>query len=572
MNATLGSIGEHVERRELTALLVIAGLAALVVLLYAASFASMATVWRSSDYRHGVIVFPVSAYLLWRLRRPLAAAELRPSAWGLLLLVPGVLLWSVARAIGVQTAEHLVAVLLIPATVLTFAGWPLVRRALFPLLFLVTAVPVGDALVPHLMEFTADVATALLQAVGVPVHRQGQFLSLPGGEFEVAAVCSGVRYLTAGTMIALLFGYLTYESNAKRAIFVAATAAAMVVVNGFRAFVVMGIASASDMRYLAGRDHVLFGWVLFAAVIAALIYTGTRFADPRRDESVHEPVAAPRKGRWPLVLVLGFVMLAATSQPLREGWSETWLLLLPAGGLLLLWALYRRFESLPSEAGGVAATAPGYRHPHGILALVAAALALTAGPLLFAGRGPAVVSATPAMKLPIISGCGAPGPWSPSWQPEFSSPDVVVAGTYSCAGAPVEVFVAAYLDNVQGRELIGHANRLLPDDWRRFSVAGKHGFVAGSETVEVNEVELIIPLQPSLVWYWYAVGGVSVTTPTVVKLLQSLQLFRQGRADGSVYLLATPLDESLEASRRRLALAGEHVFALGTGSRARGSQ
>jgi exosortase A len=572
MNATLGSIGVHVNGRELTALLMIAVLAALVVLLYAPSFASMAAVWQSSDYRHGLFVFPVSACLLWRVRKPLAAAELRPFAWGLLLLVPGVLLWSVARAIGVQTAEHLVAVLLIPATVLTFAGWPLARQALFPLLFLVTAVPVGDALIPYLMESTADVATALLQAVGVPVYRQGQFLSLPGGEFEVADVCSGVRYLTAGTIIALLFGYLTYESNAQRTLFVVATAATMVVVNGVRAFLVMWIASASDMRYLAGRDHILFGWVLFTVVITAMIYIGARFADPRRGEVVHEPAAAPRKGRLPLVLVLGFVMLAATSQPLRAGWSETWVVLVPAGGLLLLWALYRRFESLPAEAGGVATGAAGYRKLNGILALVVAAVVLSAGPLLLTGRASAVSSAAPAMRLPMIAGCGAPGPWSPSWRPELRFPDIVLAGTYSCAGEPVDVSVAVYLENVQGRELINHANRLLPHEWRRFSVARTHGFIAHGETVEVNEVELATPLEPELIWYWYAVGGETVTTPAAVKFRQSLQLLRHGRADGSVYLLATPLDDSLEASRRRLAVAGEQLVALGNPSRARGRQ
>jgi exosortase A len=575
MNATLGSIAPYVDRRELTALLMIAVLAALVVLLYADSFASMTAVWQSSDYRHGLLVFPVSACLLWRIRKPLAATELRPCAGGLLLLVPGVLLWSIARAIGVQTAEHLVAVLLIPATVLTFAGWPLVRQALFPLLFLVTAVPVGDALIPYLMEITADVATALLQVVGVPVYRQGQFLSLPGGEFEVADVCSGVRYLTAGTMIALLFGYLSYESNAKRALFVAATAVTMVVVNGVRAFLVMWIASASDMRYLAGRDHILFGWLLFAVVIAATIYIGAQLSDPHRDEPVHELAAAPRKGRLPLVLVLGFVMLAATSQPLREGWSETWLLLVPAGGLLLLWALYRRFESLPADAGSVATPASGYWKLNGILALAVAAIVLTAGPLLLTGRASAVSSTAPgmaSMSLPMIAGCGAPGAWAPSWQPELRSPDIVLAGTYSCEGEPIDVSVAAYFENEQGRELITHANRLMPADWRRFSVAGTHGFIAHGETVEVNEVELTTPLEPAIVWYWYAVGGETATTPSAVKLLQSLQLLRHGRADGSVYLLVTPLDESLEASRRRLAVAGEQLVALVSPSRERGRQ
>src|SRR5690606_27073545 len=115
--------------------------------------------------------------------------------------------------------------------------------------------------------------------------REGQLITLPGGNFVVADVCAGLSYLTAGTIIAVLFGYFTYDSNWKRAAFAAAAAVTMILFNGVRAFIVMYVASATDMRYLAGRDHVYFGWLLFGLVVLGLVYAGSLLADrsTRRD-------------------------------------------------------------------------------------------------------------------------------------------------------------------------------------------------------------------------------------------------------------------------------------------------
>ena len=51
--------------------------------------------------------------------------------------------------------------------------------------------------------------------------------------------------------------------------------------NGLRAFIVMAVASATDMRVLAGKDHVIFGWALFLLVMIALYFVAERFSDRR---------------------------------------------------------------------------------------------------------------------------------------------------------------------------------------------------------------------------------------------------------------------------------------------------
>jgi exosortase/archaeosortase family protein len=73
--------------------------------------------------------------------------------------------------------------------------------------------------------------------------------------------------------------YLHFQSAAKRLAFVAFAVAAVVLLNGVRATLVMAIASASEMRYLAGEDHIWFGWALFMAYLAGLYWIAWRFGD-----------------------------------------------------------------------------------------------------------------------------------------------------------------------------------------------------------------------------------------------------------------------------------------------------
>lgn len=549
MSAVINPVGAS--RRELTVLALIFGVASVVVILYAETFVSMAAIWQSSGYQHGIVVPPICAYLLWRLRGPLATAELRPCAWGIAALIPLVALWFVAEAVAVQTVEFLAAVLLIAAAVLTFLGPSLARRALFPLLFLVAAVPIGDGFLPQLMIITADVSTALLRAVDVPVFREGQFLSLPGGRFEVASVCAGLSYLTAGLFMALLFSYLTYRSWLRRAIFVGVTVVAVVLTNGVRAFVTMYVASATDMRYFAGRDHVIFGWMLFGVVVFALIYAGIRFAD----KPVHEAgsavgSSAPLPPLLPLLLVFGLLMLAATAAPMFTALRNSWLVLWPATGLLL-WTLYKTMDL--RQVGGAASPRRGsyYRSIEGVLVLAVVPLVLALG----SGLSPAPAvgeGATLYVDLPAIDGCRT-GDWSEDWMPEFHLPDRQSSGAYLCSEQRVNAFVATYAGNVQDRELVSHLNRIVPDSVQSRAAFRKDGFTStDGHVIRVNELQLDDFVSSSLVWYWYRTGDTSVTSPVVVKLRQAVDLLMMRQTESAAYVLQAPVDGVLDKSREQL--------------------
>jgi exosortase A len=557
MSIAVGQSERRLVPQGLAVLALIAGVAVVVGIVYAETFLSMFRLWRSMQHGHGVLVVPIAAFLLWRMRESLAQVPLEATLWGVVPLCALVLLWFVGATVGIQLVEQLAAVLLIPATVVTFLGWPLVRRAMFPLFFLVAAVPIGDGLIPHLMRTTARLATALLTLFGIPVFRQGQFLTLPGGEFEIADVCAGMQYLTAGTIIGVLVAYLTFHSSRKRVICVLAFGVAMVITNAVRAFVVMYVASATQMRYLVGADHVYFGWVLFSAVIAALIYAANRFADAEP-----EPVPAAAAGAapespyaaGPATIVALSLLVAIVMTAMPAPMTAARLLLWPAAGALA-WAAAQLLR-------GKDLRGPPVRHGSALAgaALCLSGAALAAGPMMLAKRLETAALDPPALAVPVVAGCSAPGAWAAGPHPEFESPDRTVAATYDCAGSPTNIFIAAYADNVQGRELVSDANRLAPAGWRRVTTAEAQAVsLTDGRSLTVNELQLDSAGSRWLVWYWYAVGGKRATSGAVVKLRQAVQLVLEGRADGSVYIVQTPLDGSVESSRGRLVRVAEQV-------------
>ncbi len=267
-------------------------LAAVVVLIFRDSFASMVALWSLSSYQHAYLVPPVSLLLFWMARREFAAESLRGSGLGLALLAVLAVMWLGARASAVQAIEHITIVGMIIALVLAVLGWPAFRTIAFPIFLLLAAVPVGEELTPLLVSVTADLSEYLLRLLGVPVLREGMFFTLPGGNFEVADICSGLRYLMVGAVTALLFGYLNFNTWGKRIAFTLLAAVSFVVANGVRAFITMLVASATNGRLLGGEDHIYFGMVLFTVLLVTLLWFGMKLADPappRREYAPADP-------------------------------------------------------------------------------------------------------------------------------------------------------------------------------------------------------------------------------------------------------------------------------------------
>jgi exosortase A len=262
------------------------------------TYAEMAQIWFGNDtYVHGAFVGPVVLWLVWRERDRLRSVPAQPSAAGVCAVLAVCAVWVGGGLFDANIVEHLAATSIVAAIVLAVYGPHVVRALAFPLGFLLLATPVGEWLVPALMEYTADFTVTALKLTGFAVYREGLYFSTAKGDFAVEKACSGIRYLIASLTVGLLFAHLTFRTLRRAVIFVALAVVVPLIANGVRAWLIVVVAHVSDMRLAVGVDHFIYGWVLFGVVMAILFSIG--FAMQRREPV---PVVDPSRDTPPVLL------------------------------------------------------------------------------------------------------------------------------------------------------------------------------------------------------------------------------------------------------------------------------
>ncbi len=252
-----------------------------ILLLFRDTLASVVAIWRNSEtYAHGWIIVPIAVWLIWRQRDCLKSIRPRFNVAGLGLMGASVLLWAMADIVGAEVVKHLTLVFFIWSAVLAMLGWQATRQMSFPLGYLLFAVPVGEMLIPTLMEITAVFSVTAVELTGIPVYRDGMFFALPSGDFEIAIACSGIRYLIASVALGTLYAYLSFRTLWKRILFMLLSVLVPIVANGIRAYLIVMIAHFSDMRLAVGIDHFIYGWLFFGLVMFVLFLIGARFQEP----------------------------------------------------------------------------------------------------------------------------------------------------------------------------------------------------------------------------------------------------------------------------------------------------
>ena len=251
-----------------------------IVVWYWDTAAAMVGIWaRSETFAHGFVVAPISLWLIWQKRAALRALTPRPS-W---IAVPALAVAGFAWLLGDVGAVNAVAqgsfVTLVVLAVPAVLGIEVARAMTFPLLFLFFSVPVGEFLMPALMERTADFTVLALQASGVPVYREGLHFVIPSGRWSVVEACSGIRYLIASLMVGTVFAYLTYRTLWRRVAFVAVAIALPIVANWFRAYMIVMLGHLSDNKIAAGVDHLIYGWVFFGLVMLLMFWVGAKWRE-----------------------------------------------------------------------------------------------------------------------------------------------------------------------------------------------------------------------------------------------------------------------------------------------------
>ena len=467
-----------------------------IVAMYWATAESMVGIWaRSETFQHAFLILPISVFLIWTKRREVARLAPAPDYLGFALVAGAGLVWLIAAAGQVQVVQQYALVAMIPAAVIALAGRQVAWALAFPLAFLLLAVPIGEALVPPLMDWTADFTVAALQITGIPVFREGNFFTIPSGNWSVVEGCSGLRYLIASITVGVLYAYLSYRKLWKRLLFIALSVVVPIVANGFRAYMIVMIAHLSDMKLALGVDHLIYGWLFFGLVMFLLFWLGSFWRDPvgesDGDSNVVHSVSEASVSAAHRTAAAGAVLALAAAWPLYAAHLEQ--SSGPAGKLVV---------PTPVSAGG---------------------WSLAAEPLT-------------------------------DWRPHYESAAASVFQVYRKGDRAVAVYVGFYRDQRKGAELLTTTNFMVVQKHPVWANVGesRRTEVLGNGPTEIRQTRLRSDGQRLLIWDWFHLSGRDVVSLYVGKMLLARDRLLGRGDDAAAIILATPYTERREDAEETL--------------------
>ena len=454
-----------------------------LLVVYRDTVVSMVSIWyRSETFAHGFLVFPISAWLVWRQRARLAQLEPSPAApaWAIVALVAAGTLWSAGELADVLAARHFAWVTMLIVGISMLVGPRVARTLLFPLAFLYFAVPIGEFLLPTLIEWTANFTIAALRASGVPVWREGMTFQIPTGAWSVAEACSGLRYLIASITVGALYAYIAYRSPLRRAAFVVASIVVPIIANWLRAYMIVMIGHLSGNKLAVGIDHIIYGWIFFGLVMLLLFWAGSLWREddevvPEEPDDANAGDGAGRRLSLSRALVVALVLTAA-----------------PAAAIRLL-----HETDFRGHVDTSAPALPGWQ----------------------------------ALRKPIVT-----------WTPEFLPPRATIAETYRRGGDEAGLFVALYFNQDAESKLVSSTNVLVNSarDHTGYTVSDArreidvHGAPLAFDEQAMRFVDGRIVARR---WYW--VDGEYTASAARAKLLQARsRLLGRGDAGAIVVVYA----------------------------------
>nr|WP_277998434.1 exosortase A [Sphingomonas liriopis] len=429
---------------------------AVILLIFRVDLIRLVTIWwTSTTFGHCLFIAPVIGWLVWQRRRELAA--LTPVAWwpGLLLVALGGAGWLMGDAGSVTFARQLGLVLMVQGAVVTLLGAQVARGLLFPLGYALFLVPFGEELEPPLQALTVRIVMPLLHLFGVPAESNGVLIHAGRYYFEVAEACSGAKFVIAMLAFGVLVANVCFVSRVRRAWFMVAALVVPVIANGLRAFATIYAANLTSVEAATGFDHIVYGWVFFGLVMAAVLGIGWRWFDRAPDAPAFDPAALPAVTRGRMGLPMAVLLTIATA------------------GLWPVWSV---------------------------------AIAQRATPL------PARIA------LPQVAGWArAPLSRTGPWQPYYPGADHALFGRYARGGAAVDLAIAVFASQGEGHKIGAFGTGVIreEDRWVRIAdlppIAGGSALRMTAPGYDRRPVERVVAT-------WYVVGDTVTADERVVKI------------------------------------------------------
>ena len=292
------------DRPLVNAALVASTLAMTLTAIYWPTFRELEERWRMDpSWSHGYAVVPACLWLMWSIakrtgslwRGDVAVSEV---VVGVLAVLVGLGLHGTANLYFVRplTLDAVSFVLTLLGLLWIVGGRVGARTYGGAVLFLMFMVPLPfswqQPLAEHLQHLVSITSETLLSLCGVPVHREGYLLRLPGQTIEVAEGCSGLRQITLFLAMSVFLGLLNRRRDVWLPLLMLSIPVA-VFANTLRITLTGLIVAYAGSEWASGVLHEVEGLFTFALGLGMLWFAAGQLRH-RFDVRASGAASAPR--------------------------------------------------------------------------------------------------------------------------------------------------------------------------------------------------------------------------------------------------------------------------------------
>lgn len=305
----------------------------------------------NEDYSHGLLILPVSLFLVWEKRKEILALTPTIDWRGLLIMVAAVGLFTVGELGAELFTTRAAIITFFIGAVWWLYGYPVIRVMAFPLLLLYLMLPlpgfVHRNLTFPLQLIASSVSVDILNTLGFLAYREGNVIDMGFSQFQVVEACNGLRFILPLLCLGVIFAFYRPMVWWKRMVLVVITIPLAVVTNVFRIAGTGILAHYFGVEVAHGFFHDFSGWAVF--MVCFVLFLGVAFLLSRFPGKVRfreskavrqtESAAVNVKTRW---VITGAALAICFLSPMVVG----------VLGDVSPMALKKDFDGFPLDLGG----------------------------------------------------------------------------------------------------------------------------------------------------------------------------------------------------------------------------
>ncbi len=463
--------------------------------LYYNSLPALWSAWQTQEFGHGILL-PFIA-MIWGIyllqKSPIA---LRPSYFGLLIILGGLSINALGILISNNWISNLSLVIFITGVLWSFLGMQAIKRISPALILLLFAIPLPATMLPALTAdlqlMSSSMGVGMLHTLGIAAYQEGNIIDLGTYKLDVAIACSGLQYLFPLLSLSYLMSAFLIQAWWKKIVLFLSAIPISLGLNAARIGLSGVLYTYFGPESIEGTLHYIEGYMMFGLCLVCLFLvkyllgllppqtTKSAFDTPFTYDRLNNNQWQKPSFSFCLILILIMGAFTATSIFISKQYASEHIL--PR----------KNFAFFPLEIGN------------------------------WVGRKD---------RLP---------------QTELDTLNLTdyFVGNYKYQGrddfVPVNLYIAYYDKQTQENSI--HSPRIcLPGSgW----IIASH-YIHTVDGLQVNMEVLQRNNERLLIYYWFREAGYDAATNFDIKRLLLINSLRHGRTDGSLIRLTAPLKDDM---------------------------